>query len=132
MPRPRIDQQVTFLSTKDLAASAEFYHTLLGLPLVLDQGACQIFRVGQDAFLGFCEHLSDDRQPGGVILTLVSDEVDAWADYLTKAGVALEKPPTLNERFNIYHLFVRDPDGYLVEIQTFRDPQWPRKEDAHG
>ncbi|CAK0856243.1 unnamed protein product [Prorocentrum cordatum] len=43
-----------------------------------------------------------------------------------EAGVPLEKEPTLNPRYNIYHLFIRDPDGHLVEIQQFRDPMWPR------
>ena len=38
----------------------------------------------------------------------------------------MEKPPTYNPTYHIYHLFVRDPDGYLVEIQTFLDPAWPK------
>ena len=25
---------------------------------------------------------------------------------------------------NIYHMLVRDPAGYLVELQTFLDPRW--------
>jgi hypothetical protein len=34
------------------------------------------------------------------------------------------KPPTYNERYQIYHLFARDPNGYLIEIQRFEDPRW--------
>jgi catechol 2,3-dioxygenase-like lactoylglutathione lyase family enzyme len=132
MKRPSLDQQVTFLSTADLAATAVFYEQVLGLQLVLDQGACRIFRVSDDAFLGFCSHLTSDEQTQGVILTLVSDEVDAWGDYLRERDIPLEKEPQLNAKFNIYHLFVRDPNGYLVEIQTFRDPAWPRKGGGHG
>ena len=49
------DQQVTFLYTRDLAASAHFYAEVLGLPLVLDQGLCRIYRVSGDAFLGVCQ-----------------------------------------------------------------------------
>jgi len=60
-----------------------------------------------------------------VILTLVSDDVDGWGEYLQKEGVAIEKHPQLNPAFNIYHLFVRDPDQRLVEIQRFLDPAWP-------
>ena len=65
-------------------------------------------------------------EPKGVILTLVSQEVDRWADYLQAHGITLEKPPTLYDRFNIYHCFLRDPNGYLIEIQQFLDPAWPR------
>jgi len=60
------DQQVTFLYTGDLAATADFCETTLGLPLALDRGGCRI-----------------------------------------------------------YHCFLRDPNGYLLEIQRFLDPAWP-------
>ena len=51
MERPSIDQQVTFLLTEDLAATAHFYEEVLQLPLVLDQGSCRIYRVSGDAVL---------------------------------------------------------------------------------
>ncbi|MCO5183764.1 MAG: VOC family protein [Anaerolineae bacterium] len=124
--QPMIDQFVTFVYTRDLAASAEFYETILGLPLVLDQGLCRIYRVSSDGFLGVCASADSAPEPRGIILTLVTDEVDAWYERLLTYGVPVEKTPQLNPRFNIYHLFVRDPDGYLIEIQTFLDPKWPR------
>lgn len=127
--RPPVDQQVTFLYARDLSASVRFYEELLGLELVMNQGACRIYRVAGEAFLGICEDgaspAGNTVDPRGVIVTLVSDEVDAWHDYLRARDAVIEKPPTLNERFDIYHLFLRDPDGYLVEIQRFGDPTWP-------
>jgi catechol 2,3-dioxygenase-like lactoylglutathione lyase family enzyme len=54
----------------------------------------------------------------------VRDDVDAYCEELTGRGVELEKPPTANERFSIYHAFLRDPDGYLIEVQRFDDPRW--------
>ncbi|OQY24133.1 MAG: hypothetical protein DRJ03_06405 [Chloroflexi bacterium] len=30
----------------------------------------------------------------------------------------------LNPRYNIYHCFLRDPNGYLIEIQRFLDSAW--------
>ena len=124
MQRPTIEQQVTFLPTAVLPETAVFYQTILGLTLALDQGVCQIFQVTPTAFLGFCEHLAAER-PSGVILTLVSADVDGWYTYLKAQGVAIEKPPTINQTFNIYHCFIRDPNGYLIEIQRFLDPAWP-------
>lgn len=123
--RPSIEQQVTFLYTADLEATTTFYEEVLGLPLVLDQGSCRIYHVCRGSFLGFCHHLARSQQPEGVILTLVSTAVDEWYTYLQSRGVVVEKPPQHNTRFNIYHLFLRDPNGYLIEIQQFLDPAWP-------
>ena len=128
MSRPAIDQQVTFLYTRNLEATAQFYEQVLGLPLVLNQGSCRIYRVSSDGFVGFCQHLEAPEDLAGVILTLATPEVDEWYAYLREKGVAFEKTPTHNPKFNIYHLFLRDPNGYLIEIQQFLDPTWPAKE----
>ena len=125
MTRPPIDQQITFLYTCDLAATARFYEEVLGLPLVLDQGDCRIYRVSDGACVGFCQRSSAPERPSGVILTLVTPEVDRWYRYLGDQGVVFEKPPALNPKYDIYHCFLRDPNGYLIEIQRFLDPAWP-------
>ena len=125
MSSPPFEQQVTFLYTADLGATAAFYEETLQLPLVLDQGACRIYLVSGDAFLGFCESQSAPETPESVIITLVSQDVDGWYQRLREQGVAFEKPPAYNPKFNIYHCFLRDPNGYLLEIQTFLDPVWP-------
>lgn len=127
MTHPPIDQQITFLYTHDLAETANFYERIMGLPLKLDQGTCRIYQVGQAAYLGFCQRealadappVSGDHGP---ILTLVTTAVDEWAEHLSHRGVVLEKPPAVNPRYNIYHCFLRDPNGYLIEIQRFLHP----------
>lgn len=119
-------QQVTFLYALDLDGSAAFYGELLGLPLVLDQGACRIFQVCQNAFIGLCTNPEAAIIPSGVIVTLVTAEVEAWYQALLHKGVAIEKPPSYNPKYNIEHFFIRDPNGYLVEIQKFLDPAWPQ------
>ncbi len=110
------DSQITFVYVADLARSAAFYGGALDLELVRDQGACLIYRVATDAYLGFCDHRPVEA--GGVIITLVADDVDAWADRLKEAGHAVDGP-SANANFALYHCFVRDPDGHLVEIQRF-------------
>ena len=121
------DQLVTFLYTRDLDKSAAFYGETLGLPLVLDQGACRIFQTSPEGFLGVCR-CSERRpsNPEGVIITLVTDDVDGWYERLKAKGVAFDTAPTGNDEYNIYHCFMTDPDGYQIEIQSFRDPAWPR------
>lgn len=113
------DAAVTFVYVADLDRSSAFYGELLGLELVRDQGACRIYRVAGDAYLGVCSHRPPE--PGGLIITLVTDDVDAWADRLRSNDLDVDGPHA-NEQFSIRHLFVRDPDGHLVEIQRFDDP----------
>lgn len=127
MTHPPIDQQITFLSTPDLAKTASFYEQIMGLPLKLDQGTCRIYQVGQTAYLGFCQREAAAAVPSAPdahspILTLVTPSVDEWFEYLSHRGVAFEKTPTTNPRYNIYHCFLRDPNGYLIEIQRFLHP----------
>ena len=125
MKRPAIDQQITFLGTTDLEATAAFYEDVLMLPLVLDQGSCRIYRVAGDSFLGFCRHLPSSAESRSIILTLVSQEVDDWYAYLLSSDIVVDERPVLNATYNIYHFFLRDPDGYLIEIQQFLDSVWP-------
>lgn len=125
------DQQVTFITVEDLEESAKFYGDILALPLALDQGACRIYRAAPGAFIGVCTR-RDDRPAGGegVILTLVTDYVDGWYRRLRDKGAQFDTKPTENTEFNIYHCFLRDPDGYKIEIQQFRDPAWKAAIDA--
>jgi catechol 2,3-dioxygenase-like lactoylglutathione lyase family enzyme len=128
MSRAPFDQLVTFLSVADLDAADAFYGSLLGLPLVLDQGACRIYRVAETSFLGVCHNPELAGASEGTIVTLVTDDVDAVHERLAAAAVTVDHLPAYNRRFDIYHCFVRDPDGHRIEIQQFRDPRWPRAE----
>ena len=65
MDHAPFDQQVTFLYTRDLGATARFYEQVLGLDLVLDQGTCRIYRISADGFLGFCQRAEAPDRPAG-------------------------------------------------------------------
>jgi predicted enzyme related to lactoylglutathione lyase len=123
---PPIAQQVVWVYTDDLAATARFYAETLALPMVLDQGSCRIYRTSGSGFLGLCR-VRPGRfvEPKGVVVTLVTPAVDAWHARLSAAGVAIEAPPRLSETFNVYGFFAFDPNGYRIEFQEFRDPRWP-------
>jgi len=117
------DSIITFLPTRDLAQTARFYEEVLNLELALDQTRCRIYRVAEGGFLGFC--LKDKVTPqDGVMLTLVTEEVDHWQTLLKEHEVPIEKGPVFNPDFQIYQMFLRDPNGYLIEIQRFEDPRW--------
>jgi catechol 2,3-dioxygenase-like lactoylglutathione lyase family enzyme len=119
------DALVVFLLVDDLERSHRFYAGDLELPLVLDQGSCRIYRIAGSGYLGICERTGAGRREG-VIVTLVTDDVDGWHRRLEACGVAVEQGPRSNREYRVYHAFFRDPDGYLVEIQRFEDPRWPR------
>ncbi|MDX9993597.1 MAG: VOC family protein [Anaerolineales bacterium] len=119
--KPPFEQTITFLHTADLQASADFYERLLGLELVRDQGVCRIYRASPSGLIGFCQHL-EPSPPQGVILTLVSADVDGWYEKLRKKGVEFTKTPGHHPQFGIYHCFFKDPNGYLLEIQRFDQP----------
>ncbi|GAB1541374.1 VOC family protein [Scytonema sp. NUACC21] len=125
MSHPPIEQQITFLYTQDLAISARFYEDTLGLELWLDQGSCRIYSVTGSGYLGLCQTSETAIPPNGkrshIIFTIVTQQVDEWYEHLKQRGVEFEKPPAFNEKFKIYHCFLRDPNGYLIEIQRFED-----------
>ena len=118
------DALVTFVYTTDLDAMDAFYMDLCGLELALDQGSCHIYKVRHGAYLGVCQ-CEDAPDTSGVIVTLVSDAVDAWYEAFQRADIPCEDAPKLNERFGIYHFFARDPAGWRVEIQRFVAPPLP-------
>lgn len=122
---PPIDQHITFLYTRDLATTAHFYEEIMELPMVLDQGTCRIYQVTEDSFMGFCERATAPEKPQGVIFTIVTHKVDLWHQVLSNKGVQFDKLPQLNTEYNILHCFLRDPNGYLIEIQQFLSREWP-------
>ncbi|RMF77252.1 MAG: VOC family protein [Chloroflexi bacterium] len=126
MSPPPINEQITFLYTADLTASAKFYEDVLGLELVRDQRFCRIYRVSPSGYLGICEREGAPVQPAtwderSVIFTIVTDDVDGWYTHLKARGVAFEKHPTHFAKINIYHFVIRDPNNYIIEVQQFLD-----------
>jgi catechol 2,3-dioxygenase-like lactoylglutathione lyase family enzyme len=113
---------ITFFYYDDIAPIAAFYEQVLGFDLVLDQGLARIYRIGQGYFgivdgnKGHLRHQSESA----VLFTIVVEDVPAWHERLTEAGVE-----GLSEiLYGTYceHFFFRDPAGYALEIQRFRDP----------
>ena len=55
-----------------------------------------------------------------VMLCLLTDGVEkAFERLVTRGGCTVEQPPRENARFGIFNCLLRDPDGYLVELQSF-------------
>jgi len=125
--RLQIDQQITWVYAHDLEATCRFYGEVLGLPMTLDEGTARIFAAGGGAYIGVCEAFGGRVvEPRGGMITLVTDDVDAWYARLTDAGATTKGPPERHEAFNIYAFLAEDPNGYLIEFQEFLDQSWPK------
>lgn len=120
---PTFDAAITFSYVPDLAPISVFYEQVLGLPLVLDQGGCRIYRVAGSGYFGFCER-DAPVQSESVLLTFVTEGVDGVHERLVAAGAIVDQTPRDNDEYGIYHAFYRDPAGYRVEVQRFHDPAW--------
>ncbi len=118
-----VTEGITFLPTADLQATHAFYAEVLGLELALDQGTCRIYRVVGQSFWGFCLRAAPVA-PEQVVLTLCSDDVEAWHRRLEEIGIATDGPPRINPKYGIQHFYARDPNGYRIEVQRFLDPDW--------
>lgn len=124
MTVPPVNAQITFLYTRDLARSARFYERILGCSLALDQGSCRIYRLAGGAYIGICQRDDAPENNSGLILTLVTTDVDAWYERIVASGWPCEHAPRYNAEYKIYHFFLRDPSGYRIEIQRFDSENW--------
>ena len=120
--KPEISKHIQWVYTEDLESTAEFYHQCLGLERIRATDAMQLFATSATACIGVCR-VFDDRvvEPRGGMLSIVTDDVDAWYRRLCERGVSIDEPPGRLERFGIYHFFVRDPNGYIIEFERFED-----------
>ncbi len=62
-----------------------------------------------------------------MIVTIVTDDVDAFHQRMVTAGVVVESEPEYSKQYGIHHAFYRDHDHHLVEVQRFDDPHWSRQ-----
>jgi catechol 2,3-dioxygenase-like lactoylglutathione lyase family enzyme len=114
--------QVMFLPTDDHQKIIDFYEGVLGLGLIRDQTLCRIYKTGESSYLGFCERGYTIPTEFRVVITLLIDDVDGVYKLLKERNIATESEPEYSEQFNVYQFFVRDPNGYLVEVQRFLEP----------
>ncbi|MFX0002059.1 MAG: VOC family protein [Candidatus Hermodarchaeota archaeon] len=115
----KFKESITFLGTKDLEKTSQFYQNIIGLTLYKDQGVCLIFNVTINSKIGFCEHIPVVYQDKSPIITFITDDVDKIYNKLIKLKVNIKEKPKINEKFKIYHFFLKDPNGYTLEIQKF-------------
>ena len=121
MPDSTFDQQIIFLTVSDLEASSKFYGDIFGFRMARDQGSCRIYHLSGNSYIGICEGDSP-KEPTGSAQCWVTDNVDDCYETARKHGLDIMFPPRLNEKYQIYHFYLKDPDEHVIEIQRFMDP----------
>ena len=111
---------ITWVYTDSLNSTCDFYENGIGLEMVRAEGAARIFNAGSGGLIGVCKAFENRVvEPKGGMITLVTDDVDAWFSALQSKGIEVESPPHILEKFNIYTFFLKDPNGYSIEFQQF-------------
>ena len=136
--------------THDVAATADFYNRILGMPIastIMDDHVPStgddfpyfhiFFRMGDGATLAFFECADlPERAPASHpaydvfdhIALQVKDQIELleWKTRLQGLGVEVLGP--IDHKGLIHSIYFHDPNGYRLELTTSIDPSWNRHE----
>jgi predicted enzyme related to lactoylglutathione lyase len=121
----KLSSQITFLYFQELTGPAHFFEEILQLQKVDDQGFARIYKISGGAFIGIVDETQgycDAPTAKNVLITLVAEDVHQWYERLKDAGVAIDAPPTIQEKANVECFFFEGPGGYAFEVQRFLNP----------
>lgn len=118
-----------FLYYKDLGRATRFYTETLGFELVADYQMATILRLTADSYLILVDatkgmHTADE--PKTVALALLTDQLPAWYAHLKENGVKIKYDYKPKEGGAHDGFVAVDPEGYLLEFETFK--QHPENE----
>ena len=111
-----------FFYYDDVEQATTFYTDTLGIDLVADYDFAKILHPAPTSYLILVDaamgmHSTDE--PKSVVLSLVTDELEAWHDYLRAQDLEFQVPfaPEPNSPYDAF--VVLDPEGYFIEFERF-------------
>jgi catechol 2,3-dioxygenase-like lactoylglutathione lyase family enzyme len=118
------------LLVRDFQATFRFYRDIVGLPTAHPadaSGPYAEFELGGDKYLGLFDRAMmlealgrpDDLERSiddHAVLCISVEDVDSEALRLQVLGIRLEAPPFDHDAWEMWTVYVRDPDGNLVEF----------------
>ena len=122
MRKLKLNSQITFLYYKDFTEAKDFFENILNLEIIDDQGDAIIYRIAKGAFIGIVDEKKGHckaQDISAVLITLVTDNVKDWYEYLLSRGVKMETPIQKPENFPVECFFFKGPGGYKFEVQKF-------------
>jgi len=119
-----IQANMAFFYYKNLPEAVDFYENILGLRLVLDYGFAKAYQISQTSFVCLVDEtkgMHNTSEPKTVTLSLITQEIDAWYDYLNSKGVKIHSPLGDETPYHIRGFVAYDSEGYFLEFETFLD-----------
>lgn len=112
-----------FYYYQDLDEAWDFYTRILGFETVADYGFAKMLQVSPTSYLTLVDEtqgMHDSTEPKSVTLAVVTEEVEAWWEYLSGLGVEVRAPLGEVDLQRPHNGFVAvDPEGYLLEFERF-------------
>jgi len=112
-----------FLYYKDLDAATKFYTETLGLELLSDYTMAKILRITSDSYLILVDAtkgMHTAQEPKTVALALLTNQLKEWYDHLKSKGVKIKYDYKPKEGGAHDGFVAIDPEGYLLEFETFK------------
>jgi predicted enzyme related to lactoylglutathione lyase len=116
---------ITFFYYRDLSRAMAFYETVLGFPLVIDQGWSKIYRAAGTGHIGLVDesrgsHRAAETKP--VQFCIRVPDLDAWHAWISTQAVDALSEPRTNDPIGIRAFVFNDPEGYQIEVQSALRP----------
>ena len=99
----------------------EFYVSDIGMHVWLEQDDCIILS-HENLLLGFCHRETPEVDGMITFFYPAKEDVDAMYGMLSQIATS---QPALNEKYQIYQFLAQDPEGRVLEFQTFLHPIEP-------
>lgn len=109
---------IVFWATEQLETISRFYTERLACTVWLEQADCVVLRFG-NMLIGFCRRERVDR--AGMLCFVFDQRAEVDHAYGRLRDIATTAPQ-VNPKYQIYHFFAADPDGRVVECQSFENP----------
>lgn len=119
---PNLQACNAFFYYNDVDAAWAFYRDVLGLETVVDYGFAKIMRVAAQSYLTLVDAASgmhSAEEPKSVAIALITDELEAWHDYIQAADVDIKIPFNYKEGKAHDGFVALDPEGYYLEFERF-------------
>ncbi|MEM7799450.1 MAG: VOC family protein [Chloroflexota bacterium] len=119
---PPINSCNLFYTYTDLDQAWHFYRDILGYETLMDRNLAKVMRVSKDSTITLADAslgINSPEENKCVTLAVVTPQVEAWYDYLTRSGVSMHreynpKPGDAHDGF-----VALDPEGYFLEFERF-------------
>lgn len=119
-----LTSNIVFFPCKNLMDTQEFYSCVVGISVHRKMDNSIIFDSGY-GYLGFCKYSDDRPMANGVCISFNAqsrEDVDChYHRIIQQRPQCIMQPPKQHENFPVYSFFMKDPNGYLVEIQKIDD-----------